>query len=273
VRILISNDDGIGAPALPVLASRLARDGHDVVVAAPLEAHSGCGASIGKVEDGQVFSIAEVSLAGAEGVPAFAVDGPPAFIVLAAVQGVLGARPDVVVTGPNAGVNLGPLTLHSGTLGAAITAASNGLPGIALSTQKRARFGFASAAEFCALNLGKLLDYMEDDCALNINVPDLPLDEIAGIRLTRFAPKSLYTIVLTDAGHDAPGSAGKRHMSVSLHYDKEGASHRKWRAESGKEDDSDAGAIIDGYISVTVVHGGLRHLDGEMADQTWRGLG
>jgi broad specificity polyphosphatase/5'/3'-nucleotidase SurE len=114
---------------------------------------------------------------------------------------------------------------------------------------------------------------MEDDCALNINVPDLPLDEIAGIRLTRFAPKSLYTIVLTDAGHDARGSAGKRRMSVSLHYDKEGASHRKWRAESGKEDDSDAGAIIDGYISVTVVHGGLRHLDGEMADQTWQGLG
>ena len=273
MRILISNDDGIHAPALPVLASRLARDGHDVMVAAPLEAHSGCGASIGKVEDGQVFSVAEVTLPGAENVAAFSVDGPPAFIVLAAVQGVLGTRPDIVVTGPNAGVNLGPLTLHSGTLGAAITAASNGLPAIALSTQKRARFGFAAAAEFCALNLCKLLDYMENDCALNINVPDLPLNEIAGIRLTRFAPKSLYTIVLTEARDDVGGPGRKRRMSVSLQYDKEGASHRKWRAESGKQDDSDAGAIIDGYISVTVVHGGLRHLDGEMADQTWQGLG
>jgi len=272
LRILITNDDGIRAPALPLLASRLARDGHDVQVAAPLEAHSGCGASIGKVEDGQVFSVAQVSLAGAEGVPAFAVDGPPAFIVLAAVQGIFGERPDVVVTGPNAGVNLGPLTLHSGTLGAAVTAASNGLPGIALSTQKRARFGYASAAEFCALNLAKLLDYMEADCALNINVPDLPLSEIAGIRLTRFAPKSLYTIVLADHRDDTGEAPGQRRMSVALEYDKDGALHRKWRAESGREDDSDAGAIIDGYISVTVVHGGLRHLDGRMADQTWRGL-
>ena len=273
MRILITNDDGIRAPALPVLASRLARDGHVVQVAAPLEAHSGCGASIGKVEDGQVFAVEQVTLPGAEGVPAFSVDGPPAFIVLAAVQGIFGERPDVVVTGPNAGVNLGPLTLHSGTLGAAITAASNGLPAIALSTQKRARFGFASAADFCALNLGKLLDYMEDDCALNINVPDLPLNKIAGIRLTKFAPQSLYTIVLADHREPAGESPGKRRMSVALEYDKEGARHRKWRAESGNQDDSDAGAIIDGYISVTVVHGGLRHLDGQMADPTWQGLG
>ena len=273
MRILITNDDGIGAPALPILASRLARDGHHVQVAAPLDAHSGCGASIGKVENGQVFSVAQATLPGAEGIPAFAIDGPPAFIVLAAVQGVFGERPDVVVTGPNAGVNLGPLTLHSGTLGAAVTAASNGLPGIALSTQKRARFGFASAAEFCALNLEKLLSFMGEECALNINVPDLPLDRIAGIRLTRFAPKSLYTIVLAEDGKHPEATAGIRQMSVSLDYDNDGTLHRKWRAESGERDDSDAGAIIDGYISVTVVHGGLRHIDGQMADQTWRGLG
>ena len=273
MRILISNDDGIRAPALPTLASRLAREGHDVLVAAPLEAHSGCGASIGKVEDGQVFSVAEVSLPGAEGIPAFAIDGPPAFIVLAAVQGVLGKRPDVVVTGPNAGVNLGPLTLHSGTLGAALTAASNGLPGIALSTQKRARFGFASAADFCALNLEKLLDFMGDDCALNINVPDLSLKEIAGIRLTKFAPKSLYTIVLAEDRKHPDTSAGKRHMYVTLQYDRDGTSHRKWRTESGVPDDSDAGAIIDGYISVTVVHGGLRHIGDQISDHVWAGLG
>ena len=273
MRILISNDDGIRAPALPILASRLAREGHDVLVAAPLEAHSGCGASIGKVEDGQVFSVAEVSVPGAEGIPAFAIDGPPAFIVLAAVQGVLGKPPDVVITGPNAGVNLGPLTLHSGTLGAALTAASNGLPGIALSTQKRARYGYASAADFCALNLEKLLDFMADDCALNINVPDLPLKEVAGLRLTRFAPKSLYTIVLAEDPEHPETSAGKRHMFVKLEYDREGASHRKWRSESAEPDDSDAGAIIDGYISVTVVHGGLRHIGDQISDHVWAGLG
>jgi 5'-nucleotidase len=272
LRILITNDDGIGAPALPVLASRLAREGHDIHVAAPLEGHSGCGASIGKVTEGQIIPVTQVSLAGAEGIPAFAVDGPPAFIVLAAVQGVFGERPDVVVTGPNSGLNLGPLVLHSGTLGAAVTAASNSLPGIALSTEKRARFGFTTAAEFCARNLEALLNSMGDDSALNINVPDLPLDQIAGIRLTRFAPMSLVAIVISEDGSHPEASAGKRQMCVSLTYDNDGLLHRKWRTESGGPDDSDAGAIIDGFISVTVVHAGLRHIDDRNMPQIWQGL-
>ena len=120
--------------------------------------------------------------------------------MLAAVQGVFGECPDVVITGPNPGLNLGPLVLHSGTVGAAVTAASNSLPGIALSTEKRARFGFTTAAEFCARNLGAMLNSMGEDSALNINVPDLPLDQIGGIRLTRFAPMSLTTIVIRTTG-------------------------------------------------------------------------
>ena len=272
MRILITNDDGIGAPALPILASRLARDGHDVLVAAPVEGHSGCGASIGKVTEGQMVSVTPVSLAGAEGIPAFAVDGPPAFIVLAAAQGVFGARPDVVVTGPNSGLNLGPLVLHSGTLGAAVTAASNGLPGIALSTEKRARHGFTTAAEFCARNLRELMQSMGDDSALNINVPDLPLDRIAGVRTTRFARRSLVAIVLSEDANHPEASAGVRQMCVSLEYDHGGAMHRQSRDESGEADDSDAGAIIDGCISVTVVHGGLRHIHDQAMGETWQGL-
>ena len=260
LRILITNDDGIGAPALPILATFIAQAGHDVQVAAPREGHSGCGASIGKVTEGQMVSVTQVSLAGAEGIPAFAVDGPPAFIVLAALQGVFGERPDVVVSGPNSGLNLGPLVLHSGTLGAAVTAASNGVPGIALSTEKRARFGFTTAAQFCARNLAALVSSIGDDCALNVNVPDLPLDRITGIRQTRFARRSLVAIVLSEDGNHPDASAGVRQMCVSLDYDNQGALHRRWRDESGEQDDSDAGAIIDGCISVTAVHGGLRHI-------------
>ena len=272
MRILITNDDGIGAPAWPMLASCLARAGHDVQVAAPREGHSGCGASIGKVTEGQIVAVTQTSLPAAAGIPAFAVDGPPAFIVLAAIQGVFGERPDVVVSGPNSGLNLGPLVLHSGTLGAAITAASNGLPGIALSTEKRARFGFTTAAEFCARNLGQLLSSVGTDAALNINVPDLPLDEIAGLRLTRFARRSLVAIVLSEDGNAGDAAAGERRMCVALEYDDGGALHRKWRADSGERDDSDAGAIIDGFISVTVVHGGLRHVDDRTLVEAWQGL-
>jgi broad specificity polyphosphatase/5'/3'-nucleotidase SurE len=113
---------------------------------------------------------------------------------------------------------------------------------------------------------------MGEDCALNINVPDLPLDQIAGIRLTRFAPMSLTTIVISDDRSHPEASAGKRQMCVSLKYDVDGSLHRKWRTESGSRDESDAGAIIDGFISVTAVHAGLRHIDDQTIPQIWQGL-
>ncbi len=272
MRILITNDDGIQAPALPVLATCLAQAGHEVLVVAPLEGHSGCGASIGQVTEGQFVALTPVSLAGAPDIEAFSVDSPPAFIVLAAIQGVFGKPPDVVVTGPNSGLNLGPLVLHSGTLGAAVTAVSNGLPAIALSTEKRARFGFTTAAQFCARNLQALMNSMEEGSALNINVPDLPLEEIAGVRLTRFAPRSLVAIVLSEDGSHPEAAAGKRQMCVTLVHDHDRSLHRKWRAESGEPDDSDAGAIVDGCISVTVVHGGLRHIDDVEVGVPWQGM-
>ena len=260
MRILITNDDGIQAPALPVLAATLARAGHDVIVVAPLDGHSGCGASIGKVTEGELVALSKVSLAGAEDIPAFSVDAPPAFIVLAAAQGVFGARPDVVVTGPNSGLNLGPLTLHSGTLDATVTAASNAIPGVALSTTKRARHGFQTAATFCAQNLHALLRDMGTDCALNINVPDEQIENITDIRMTRFAPLSLVAIGIAEDPH-ASDSAGGRRMQISIDYTGGEDNHRTWRAGLDGPDETDAGAILDGCISVTVVHAGLRHMD------------
>jgi 5'-nucleotidase len=262
LRILVTNDDSIAAPALAMLANRLARDGHAVTVAAPLQVESGCGASIGKVIEGELISVAEVTLAGAEDTHGFAIDAPPSFIVLAALQGLFGQPPEVVVSGPNSGFNLGPLVLHSGTLGAVVTAASKCIPGIALSTEKNARHGFVAAAEFCARKLPDLLDGLGPRSALNINVPDRALQEMAGARLTRFAPRSLVDIVLSEHPVAMETSPGQRQMIVTLEYDIDGLRHRKWRTESGGSDDSDAGAILDGFISVTVVHAGLQHVDG-----------
>ena len=273
LRILITNDDGIDALALPILAKCLAHAGHDVLVAAPLEGYSGCGASIGQVTEGQFVALTQVLLAGAEEIPAFSVASPPAFIVLAAVQGMFGEPPDVVITGPNSGLNLGPLVIHSGTLGAAVTAVSNGLPAIALSTEKGARFGFTTAAQFCALNLEALLNSVGKGSALNINVPDLPLDQVAGVRITQFAPRSLVAIILSEDVSQPEANTGKRQMCVSLKHDHDHSLHRKWRAKIGQRDNSDAGAIVDGCISVTAVHGGLHHVDLEGCEVgvAWQG--
>ena len=290
MRVLITNDDGIRAPALTILARALADAGHDVCVVAPLEGYSGCGASIGSVSEGHRIRIDPVDLAGAPGIAAFAVDSPPAFIVLAALQGRFGPRPDVVVSGPNSGLNLGPLVLHSGTLGAAVTAASNGVPAIALSTEKRPRFGYETASQFCARHLAGMLGAMGPAAALNINVPDLPLERIAGVRQTRLAPRSLVEIVLLDDaassadGGDArlisqPSCSALRNsplgrpcglMRIELEHDHDRSLHRQWRTTLDAPDDTDAGAIVDGYISITMVHGGLRHVDGHDLLAAWQ---
>ncbi|WP_428571360.1 5'/3'-nucleotidase SurE [Ramlibacter sp.] len=268
MRILITNDDGIQAPGLPILARCLADAGHDVVVAAPTEAHSGCGASIGSVSEAHRIRVDMVHLPGVEELTTCSVDSPPAFIVLAALQGMFGTPPDVVVTGPNAGFNLGPLVLHSGTLGAAVTAASKGVPAIALSTEKRARFGYRSAGEFCARHLHGLLDAMGPGVALNVNVPDLPSDRLAGVRQTRLSPHSLVAIVLHD--DDAPGDGDVlRRMRIELDHDADGSLHRQRRAGMQDPDDTDAGAIVDGFVSVTVMHGGLLHVDGRDVSAAW----
>lgn len=276
MRVLVTNDDGIDAPALPGLARALAEAGHEVRVVAPLEGHSGCGASIGNVGPGHRVRFEPVDLPGAPGIAAFAVHSPPAFIVLGALQGCFGPRPDVVVSGPNSGLNLGPLVLHSGTLGAAVTAASMGLPAIALSTEKQARDGFESASRFCARHLEALVGAMAPAAALNINVPDLPLARIAGVRQTRLAERSLVDIRLLDDAEPVPESAAGagrdqgRHMRIELEHDSDRSGHRRWRATLGAPDDTDAGAIVDECISVTLVHGGLRHVEGHDLLAAWR---
>lgn len=262
MNVLITNDDGIEAPALPVLARALADAGHKVRIVAPREGYSGCGASIGSVAEGHRVRVEQVHLTGAKDIPSYAVDGPPSLIVLAALQGRFGPCPDVVVTGPNSGLNLGPLVIHSGTLGAALTAASNGVPAIALSTEKRARHGYAAASQFCQRHLINLVAAMEPYTALNINVPDLPLDEVQGVRQTRLATRSLVEILLlNDDQHIQEGSESVN-LRIELNHDDNHFLHWQWRSTLSEEDDTDAGAIVDGFISLTVVHGGLRHVDG-----------
>lgn len=240
LRVLLTNDDGIDAPALAMLAARLSAYGHDVQVAAPYDEQTGCGASVGRMDDGVVVAMKDVTLVGAPGVPAMAVDAPPSLAVLAACQGVFGQPPEVVVSGTNAGYNTGTVVMHSGTLSAALTAAAHGLPGIALSSSRRPAHGFATAAEFCARSLSQVVESIPARSALNINVPDLPLTELVGVRPTRFGARSLVTIGVARDGD-----------ALRLH---------RLRSDHEAEPDSDMEALRHGYVSVTEVHGGVRDL-------------
>lgn len=114
LRVLVINDDGIDAPALSLLATRLTASGHDVQVAAPYDEQTGCGASLGRMDDGVLVALKDVRLTAAPDVPAVAVDAPPALVVLAACQGVFGPPPEVVVSSVNDGFNTGTVVMHSG---------------------------------------------------------------------------------------------------------------------------------------------------------------
>ena len=129
MRILVTNDDGVDAVGLHVLAQRLVDLG-DVVVAAPDREYSGAGAAVGTLH----LIRPEVRRVALDGVPeAWSVTGPPALCVMFARLGVFGDAFDLVVSGINPGANSGRAIYHSGTVGAALTARNGGVSGLAVS--------------------------------------------------------------------------------------------------------------------------------------------
>jgi 5'-nucleotidase len=197
VRILVTNDDGVDAVGLHVLARRLTALG-DVVIAAPDREYSGAGAALGTLH----LIRPEVRRVEVQGVPdAWSVTGPPALCVMFARLGVFGGAFDLVVSGINPGANSGRAIYHSGTVGAALTARNGGVSGLAVS-QAVNDFGvegqgwdemltnqrWDTAAEIGAqVAKAMLQDLPADPVVLNVNVPNRSIDALAGWRRTEVA--------------------------------------------------------------------------------------
>lgn len=183
MRALVTNDDGFGSPGLTALASAAAEAGFDVVVAAPRTESSGssAGLTVLAAEGRAVVETAEDPEL--PGVPCHTVAAHPAFIVLAALDGVFDRPPDVVLSGVNRGVNLGRAIVHSGTVGAALTAGVNELSALAVSLEvtgeSPARWESAAAVLPAALDL---LQAAPSGTVLNVNVPDRSPDELGTLR-------------------------------------------------------------------------------------------
>lgn len=194
MRILVTNDDGIDSEGLHVLARAVAGLG-EVTVVAPDREYSGASGSLGVLNEIRP----EVHLRRIDGVAeAWAVTGPPALCVLFAGLGVFGRPYDMVVAGINPGVNVGRSIYHSGTVGAALTARSRGVPAVAVS-QAVEGYGIEgqgwddmlkgmhwdSAAAVASAVVGALAAHsVPAPMMVNVNVPNLPLAEIEGWRRT-----------------------------------------------------------------------------------------
>lgn len=126
MRVLVTNDDGVGAAGLEALAASLKKMNHDVWVVAPSKNRSGVSHGISLTEP---LEVVETETGGR----VFSCSGKPADCVIAALCGLLPAVPDVVLSGINLGANLGTDVVFSGTAAAARQAAIHGVPGIAVS--------------------------------------------------------------------------------------------------------------------------------------------
>lgn len=204
--VLITNDDGVASPGLAALVRAAAGPGRRVVVAAPANDQSGTSAAVAPrpAEGTRVerVRIAGLDEPGFEDLVAFAVDGPPALAVLAARIGELGEpaySATVIASGVNLGPNTGAAVLHSGTVGAALAAANLGLSGLAMSidSMRPAHFGTATAVAAAALDW---LAASPPGTVLNVNVPDLPLDRVSGIRHAPLARFGTVEAVVREAG-------------------------------------------------------------------------
>lgn len=181
MRILVTNDDGVDAPGFLPLVAAVVSTGHDVVAAPPQHEMSGQGAAIGKLHVDRSIDVEERELPGLPGIRCHAVDGPPALCVIAGHLGAFGDPPDLVVSGINPGPNTGGAVLHSGTVGAALTAANFGFSGLAVSMGVGKPMHWETAAEL-ALPALAWLSEQPARTVVNLNVPNLPLDEVLGVR-------------------------------------------------------------------------------------------
>ncbi|HUQ39530.1 MAG TPA: 5'/3'-nucleotidase SurE [Acidimicrobiales bacterium] len=235
MRVLVTNDDGVHAPGLHLLTRALVDAGFDVVVAAPLDDRSGSGAAIGTVYSGTGIVVEEFALEVLEGVPVFGVDGPPALAVMAARLGAFGEAPSLVASGINPGCNTGRAVLHSGTVGAALTAANFGISGLAVSQDSGDPWLAGTAAAIAARALTWVAG-QPPRTVLNVNVPNLPLDQLRGARTARLAPFGTVRAVLTER------SEGRMQIELKAN-------------EEPLAEDTDTMIVGAGYVAVTALVG------------------
>ncbi len=228
MKILLSNDDGYRSPGLRLLAEELARHG-DVTVVAPDRDRSGASNSLTldvpiraeRLDNGFIR-----------------VNGTPTDCVHLAITGLLDTEPDLVVAGINHGANLGDDVIYSGTVAAATEGRFLGLPAIAVSIDSHQPRHLKTAAQVVGRLVAGLRDAdMSPNTILNVNVPDLPPEQIRGLLATRLGHR-----------HKAEPVTQLRDPRGRLMY---------WIGPAGPEQDAGEGtdfhAVRNAYVSVTPI--------------------
>ncbi|MDE3064038.1 MAG: 5'/3'-nucleotidase SurE [Acidobacteriota bacterium] len=255
MRILLTNDDGVGAPGLAVLARHLARwvercpagEIRDVVIAAPHVNHSGMSSAVGDIYDHPSVEYRRHRIAGAESIQTFALDAPPALCAILGALGSFGEVPDLIVSGINAGANVGRSVLHSGTVGAILTGAQLGLSGLAVSVQWGEDVHFETAGAVAVEVLDHLMS-APSRTLLNLNVPNLPAARLKGVRRGRISAAGIVKAAGPRAGGEPLGDEGLLPLRL-------GAATPELGDVSDEAADEDGALLAAGYASLTALRG------------------
>jgi len=230
VRILVSNDDGVYAPGIALLAD-VCREVGEVTVVAPDREQSGTSHSLTLHRPLRPFRRPD---------GAFQVDGTPTDCVALAIQALLPERPDFVFSGVNHGMNMGEDVLYSGTVSAAMEAVALGVPGVAISFAGHHPEMMATYRDTLVRLVRRIVssDEFTPDMLLNVNLPGVPADQVRGIRVTRL---------------------GSRYFSESLTRMKDPWGREIYWIGGGTitwtgGEDSDHHAVAERYISITPLH-------------------
>jgi 5'-nucleotidase len=216
VHILLSNDDGYRAPGLGAMAEAFSET-HSVTVVAPERDRSGSSNSL-TLERPLRVHLADNGF--------YFVNGTPTDCVHLAITGLLDEEPDMVISGINAGANMGDDVLYSGTVAAAMEGRFIGLPAIAVSMASYNPLHFETGVSAITGIIARLRsEPLQQTSILNVNVPDVPWNEISGFKITRLGNrhKSEGVIKQTDPRGDAmywvgpPGAAQDAGEGTDFH--------------------------------------------------------
>lgn len=176
MRILLTNDDGIDAPGINILADELIKSEHEVLIVAPDRQQSATSHSITLHEPLRIFE---------RGKNKYATTGTPTDCVTLASQILIKKPIDLVISGINSGQNMGEDVLYSGTVAAALEGMFLGMRSIAISITTFHNQKFITAAQYlCKMIEDGIVEKIGKDEILNINVPSVEFDEIKGIKIT-----------------------------------------------------------------------------------------
>jgi 5'-nucleotidase len=244
--LLVSNDDGFRSEGIIALAEALRPLG-SVYVVAPDRERSAAGHSLTLTQPLRVEKV---------GYRIYAVDGTPTDCVNLAVNGILRKKKiDLLVSGINKGANLGDDITYSGTVSAAMEGTLLGIPSIAVSLVSRNHFRFEAAAAFTLKLARKVLrQRIPEDTLLNVNIPNLPMKELRGVRVTRQG-KRIYGEAVVE----------KRDPRGRKYYWIGGDTLRNQEIPG-----SDLEAVEQNYISITPIHLDMTHYSSLRSLRRWK---